>query len=85
MMRRGNHRTRLGIVRTAGEVGRMLAWLLITIVYVAFWLGLASVLSVALRRAATSALVAIAAWLVLALFWNLLVGVVARCGGGIRA
>lgn len=44
---------------------------------ITFWPGLAAMLSVALGRAATSALVAIAAWLVLALFWNLLVGVVA--------
>lgn len=44
---------------------------------ITFWPGLAAMLSVALGRAAASALVAIAAWLVLALFWNLLVGVVA--------
>jgi ABC-2 type transport system permease protein len=68
--------SRLGIVPTAEEVARMLVWLLVTMVYVAFWLGFASLCSVALRRAATSALVAIAAWLVLALFWNLLVGLV---------
>jgi ABC-2 type transport system permease protein len=68
--------SRLGIVPTAEEVSRMLVWLVVTMVYVAFWLGFATLCSVALRRAATSALVAIAAWLVLALFWNLLVGLI---------
>jgi ABC-2 type transport system permease protein len=65
---------RLGIVPTAGEVWRLLLWLLVTIVYVSFWLGLAMLCSVALRRAATSALVAIGAWLVLTLFAGLLLG-----------
>lgn len=67
---------RLGIVPTADEVWRLLLWLLVTIIYVSFWLGLATLCSVALRRAATSALVAIAAWLVLTLFAGLLLGLV---------
>jgi ABC-2 type transport system permease protein len=67
---------RLGIVPTAVEVWRLLLWLAVTVVYVSFWLGLATLCSVALRRAATSALVAIAAWLVLTLFAGLLLGLV---------
>lgn len=67
---------RLGIVPTADEVWRLLLWLLVTIVYVSFWLGLATLCSVAMRRAATTALVAIAAWLVLTLFAGLLLGLV---------
>jgi ABC-2 type transport system permease protein len=67
---------RLGIVPTADEVWRLLLWLLVTIIYVSFWLGLATLCSVALRRAATSALVAIGAWLVLTLFAGLLLGLV---------
>jgi ABC-2 type transport system permease protein len=67
---------RLGIVPTSDEVWRLLLWLLVTIVYVSFWLGLATLCSVALRRAATSALVAIAAWLVLTLFAGLLLGLI---------
>jgi ABC-2 type transport system permease protein len=65
---------RLGIVPTGEEVARMVAWLVLTIVYVAFWLGFATLCSVALHRAATSALVTIAAWLVLTIFIGLLVG-----------
>ena len=68
---------RLGIVPTLGEVGRLIAWLVVAIVYVGFWLAFATLCSVGLRRAATSALVAIAAWLVLTLFATLLVGLVA--------
>ena len=68
---------RLGIVPTPGEVGRLIAWGVVAIVYVGFWLAFATLCSVALRRAATSALVAIAAWLVLTLFAALLVGLIA--------
>jgi ABC-2 type transport system permease protein len=68
---------RLGIVPSVDEVARLLAWLLFTLVYVAFWLGLATLASVALRQAATSAIVSLAAWLVLVLFAELLVGILA--------
>jgi ABC-2 type transport system permease protein len=68
---------RLGIVPTPGEVGRFIAWLLVAILYVGFWLAFATLCSVGLRRAATSALVSIAAWLVLTLFAALLVGLMA--------
>ena len=68
---------RLGIVPSAAEVARLATWLAFTTVYVAFWLGLATLTSVALRRAATSAIVALAAWLVLVLFASLLVGIIA--------
>lgn len=68
---------RLGVVPSFSQMVRLLVWLLVTIVYVGFWLGLATLCSIAMRRAATSALVAIATWLVLALFASLLVGLVA--------
>lgn len=68
---------RLGIVPALGETGRFLAWLVVAMVYVGFWLAFSTLCSVGLRRAATSALVAIAAWLVLTLFATLLVGLVA--------
>jgi ABC-2 type transport system permease protein len=68
---------RLGIVPSAGEVGRLVVWLAATIVYIGIWLAFAMLCSVWLRRAATSALVAIAVWLVLALFGALIAQVVA--------
>jgi len=68
---------RLGITPTADEAGRLLAWLILTAVYVGFWLAFATLWSVVLRRAATSALVSISLWLVLTLFAGFLVGLVA--------
>lgn len=67
----------LGVVPDADEAGRIVLWLAVAVIYVAFWLALATLCSVALRRAATSALVAIAAWLVATLFVAMLVGVLA--------
>ena len=63
---------RLGIVPAPAEVMRLLAWLVLTIVYIGFWLAFATLCSVLVRRAATSALIAIGVWLVLSLFGVLL-------------
>jgi ABC-2 type transport system permease protein len=68
---------RLGIVPSLSEVARLIAWLAFTTIYVAFWLGLASLTSVAMRRAATSAIVALAAWVVVVLFSAVVVGIIA--------
>jgi ABC-2 type transport system permease protein len=68
---------RLGIVPSLGEVGRLVVWLLVTIVYVGLWLAFATLCSVVIRRAATSALVAIGVWLALSLFGVLLARLVA--------
>ncbi len=67
----------LGIVPGPDDVARVVAWLVATIVYVGFWLAFAMLCSVALRRAATSALAAISLWLVLTLFASLLTGIAA--------
>ncbi len=58
----------LGIVPTVAEVTRLVVWLAAAIVYVGVWLAFATLCSVWLRRASTSAMVAIGLWLVLALF-----------------
>ncbi|MFQ5967295.1 MAG: ABC transporter permease [Acidimicrobiia bacterium] len=57
---------RLGITPSAEEVLRLLLWLIVTMIYVGIWLAFATFSSVALRRAATAALLTIAVWLVLA-------------------
>lgn len=75
---------RLGVVPAASDAGRLLVWLAVTIVYVSFWLGFSTLCSVALRRAATSALVAIGVWLVLTLFSGLLVGLLADAVAPVR-
>lgn len=59
---------RLGVAPTAGEIARLAVWLAMTIVYVGFWLAAATYASVAIGRAATSALVMVGIWLLLALF-----------------
>lgn len=68
---------RIGVVPSGAEVARLLAYLVVSVVYVGFWLALGTLFSVVVDRAATSALAAIAAWLVSTLFAGLLVGIVA--------
>lgn len=68
---------RLGIVPTPGEIGRLVAWMAVTILYIGVWLGVATLASVVVARAATSALVAIGLWLALSLFGVLLAQIVA--------
>jgi len=67
----------LGILPSVEEVIRLLVWIALAVAYVGLWLALALLCSVVLRRAATSALVAIAVWLLMTLFAALLVGVLA--------
>jgi len=62
---------RLGIVPSMSEVVRLLVWYLLTIGYVGFWLAFAMLLSVALRRAAASALIAFGVWFFFMVFWSL--------------
>ena len=74
----------LGVIPTAEDVARLFIWYVFTVVYIGFWLALATLFSVVLRRAASSALVAIAIWLVFSLFGGLListlVGLIAPLG-----
>lgn len=63
---------RLGIVPTSGEIVRIAAWVAITILYVAFWLALGTLLSVVFRRAATAALVGFGLWLLVTIFGSLI-------------
>jgi ABC-2 type transport system permease protein len=68
---------RLGIIPDGDVALRLVAWFLAAVVYVAFWLALATLASVVFRRAATAALVVIAIWLVLTFFGNQIVSTVA--------
>ncbi|MDR2366708.1 MAG: ABC transporter permease [Deltaproteobacteria bacterium] len=58
----------IGLVPTAGEVARLLAFLVLSIIYVGFWLGLALFLSIVFRSVATSALAAAALWVLMSFF-----------------
>jgi len=58
---------RLGIVPKPDEIIRLIAWLGLTVLYVALWLAFGMLLSVVIRRAATSALVGFGVWLFVAM------------------
>jgi ABC-2 type transport system permease protein len=68
---------RLGIVPDAFELLRAAVWVLVTFAYVAFWLAFGLLLSVVVRRAATSALIGFGVWLLLTFFGRLIVGLAA--------
>jgi len=63
---------RLGIVPHASEVLRLVAWVLVTFLYVALWLAFGLLLSVLIRRAATAALVGFGIWLLVTIFGGLI-------------
>ncbi len=67
---------RLGIVPSAEELLRIMTWLILTFLYVSLWLAFGLLLSVLIRRAATSALVAFGTWLLLTFFGSLITGLI---------
>jgi ABC-2 type transport system permease protein len=72
---------RLGLVPTASELLRIILWVLLTFIYVSFWLAVGMLLSVVVRRAATSALIGFGAWILLTIFGPLITSLI----GGIVA
>ena len=78
---------RLGIAPALDEVLRIVTWLALTVLYVGLWLAFGMLLSVVIRRAATSALVGFGIWLFVAipLIGPLLVGLLGNfLAGGAR-
>jgi ABC-2 type transport system permease protein len=69
---------RIGVWPTAEEGWRILFFLITTIIYGAFWMGLAILFSVFFRRVATSALAAIAIWIFLYFFLAMIAGIVSQ-------
>ena len=67
----------LGILPSAEDVLRLMVWVILTVAYIGFWLALALLCSVVFRRAATSMLVALSAWLLVTFFLSIIIGVVA--------
>jgi ABC-2 type transport system permease protein len=61
----------LGVVPGWEEVGRLAIYLVVSIVYIGFWLGVSILFSVLFRSMATSALAALALWIFLAFFMAL--------------
>jgi ABC-2 type transport system permease protein len=58
----------IGVVPGPEEIMRLLVYLVISIFYIAFWLGISILFSVAFRSMATSALAAIACWIFFSFF-----------------
>jgi len=67
---------RLGVVPEAVELLRIVLWILVTLTYIALWLAFGLLLSVGIRRAATSALVGFGTWLLLSFFGGLIVSLI---------
>lgn len=69
---------RLGITPSADEIVRLVAWVAVTAIYVGLWLAFGLLLSVLIRRAATSALVGFGVWLLLVIFGGFIVDLIAN-------
>jgi ABC-2 type transport system permease protein len=67
----------IGVPPTAEEILRLLAFILVSIIYGAFWMSLAIMFSVFFNRTATAALASIALWIFFFFFMPMIAGVVA--------
>ena len=67
----------LGLPPSGDDIARELVYLAATLVYAGIWLALAIVFSTLVRAPATSALAALAVWLVLSVFWSMIAPLVA--------
>ena len=61
----------IGVVPGADELWRLLIYLVLSILYISFWLGAAILFSVVFRSTATSALASLAVWIGLSFFVGL--------------
>ncbi|HEY5463954.1 MAG TPA: ABC transporter permease subunit [Hanamia sp.] len=68
----------IGIPPTLEEVLRIFAFLVVSILYVAFWLNLSIFFSVRFRQAATSALASIASWLFFSVFYKIIIDLISK-------
>jgi ABC-2 type transport system permease protein len=67
----------LGLPPSGDDIARGLAYLVATLFYAGIWLALAIAFSTVVRAPATSALAALAVWLVLSVFWSMLAPLIA--------
>lgn len=68
----------LGIIPGVEELWRIFIYLIISIIYVSFWLGVAILFSILFRSTATSALAALAVWIFFSFFVTLGANVLAN-------
>jgi ABC-2 type transport system permease protein len=62
----------IGVPPTAEEIIRLFIYIVLTIIYGAFWMGLAILFSVVFRRVAASLLVSLAVWIFFFFFWMMI-------------
>ncbi|MBN2061202.1 MAG: ABC transporter permease [Deltaproteobacteria bacterium] len=67
----------LGIVPGVEEIWRLLIFVIVSVFYISFWLGLSILFSIFFKSVATSALAAVALWIFLSFFVSLGASVVA--------
>ncbi len=68
----------LAVIPTSEELLRLIAFLIVCILYVGFWLALATTFSVLLRNTATAALAGIASWIFLTFFVSMIADAIAN-------
>ena len=68
----------IGIPPTVEEFCRIVCFIVLSILYVAFWLNLSVLFSVKFRQPATSALSGIAVWLFFTIFYGMIVNLVTK-------
>ncbi|MCJ7654797.1 MAG: ABC transporter permease [Dehalococcoidia bacterium] len=73
----------IGVPPTAEEILRLVAFIIVSIIYGAFWMSLSVLFSVLFNRIATAALASIALWIFLFLFVPIIAQVVAGANGEI--
>jgi ABC-2 type transport system permease protein len=61
-----------------GDLARLVLFLVVSVIYVAFWMAASILFSILFRQTATAALAGIALWIVCAFFVGMLAGVVAN-------
>ncbi len=68
----------IGIPPSPSEFLRIIAFWLLSVLYIAFWLNLSILFSIRFRQAATSALTSIAVWLFFTVFYPMIMKLVAK-------
>ncbi len=69
--------TLIGVVPGPEEIGRLVIYLIISIFYISFWLGVSILFSILFRNIATSALAAVACWIFFSFFIAIGAGIAA--------
>jgi ABC-2 type transport system permease protein len=75
----------VGVVPGIEEIWRLFIYLIISIFYISFWLGIAILFSILFRGIATSALASVALWIFLSFFISLGADVVANAAAPVKS